>query len=288
MLLNTLLLIISSLLAFTNAQCPQFWWPMGYFSSSVNFFTEVMRGNNIAYLDTAPAVDVSPLGHYTTVDRLGATGLGMANSISFLQAAVNHARVPPDFYICGAFTITMWIRVAAAVAGAILDFKDALLANGYLLSLDATGRIPSITPLPAGNGVAAAPGNVLGTVAGLWNFMAITFSGTSGTAPNYFGSTTAAQPSAAQASAVTIAPVPTCNIMTRNYIGNGAVTPISATGGFSGALSDLKIYNFAMSLAQVQTRWTAEVATRATTCSSTSINPQYFYILLVAVLAIIF
>ena len=72
MLLNSLFLIISTLLATTNAQCPQFWWPMGYFSVSANFFTEVMKNDSASQMDMSPALaDVSIFG---ITDRVGVAG----------------------------------------------------------------------------------------------------------------------------------------------------------------------------------------------------------------------
>ena len=156
MLLNSFFLIISSLLFFTNAQCPQYWWPMGYFSNSVNFFTEVMKGNNIAFYDQLPSANAIATGSiYGTADRLGNTGLGGARTIAFLQAGIAYMQVNPAVYFCGAFTISMWINHVAA-ASTILDFKDGTLTNGYRISYAAAGTTPILTPLPAGAGASTA------------------------------------------------------------------------------------------------------------------------------------
>jgi hypothetical protein len=257
MLLNAFLVIITLFLANTNAQCPQFWWPMGYFNNSINFFTEVMNGNNIAFYDQSPSVNAIATGSiYGTADRLGNTGLGGARTIAFIQAGITYMQVNPAVYFCGAFTISMWIN-HVAVASTILDFKDGTLTNGYRISNAAAGTTPILTPLPAGAGASTAAAAVLTPAA--WNFFVVSFSGVTGAFPQFFGSlgSIVTAPAAAQAGSAPITSIPACNTMTRAIIGNAFATPMAASG-LSGLLSDLKIYNFAMSLAQVQAKFSAE------------------------------
>jgi hypothetical protein len=252
MLIKTLILIISSLLATTNAQCPQFWWPMGYFSNSVNFFTEVMRGNNIAYYDALPSADTL---RYVQADRV-TVAPGGARSISFLKAAFAYMQVNPDVYFCGAFTINFWIRLVAP--GVVMDFKDATLANGYQVSLTA-GPASTLNLLSRAGGAADVTnlGPATSVTANAWNFVAITFSGVAGQTPVFFqNGAIAPVGSTAGLNAITV--IPTCNTMSRTIFGNTASIAITDATGFTGFLSDIKIYNFAMILTQVTARFTAE------------------------------
>ena len=263
MLLNTLLLIISSLLATTNAQCPIAWWPMSYFSNSINFFTEVMRGNNIGFMDADWKVleIVSILTPYGLKDRVGTNS---ARSISFLPGAVQNMQVNPDYYFCGAFTVTLWLNPLAATIGVIFDFKDSTLANGYQLQLNAAGTgvilISSATGTTAVTNTGATTLTIgATTLAGVkWNFVAITFSGVTGTFPSFYNGLNSA-PSSAQSITPVAINTPVCNQMSRSFIGNQAdLSGLSTNTGFSGSLNDLKIYNYQMSLAQVAARFTAE------------------------------
>lgn len=166
-------------------------------------------------------------------------------------------QVNPDYYFCGAFTMTLWINPAAD--GSVLDFKDLTLANGYLFSIANTARQMSLISRSAGVSVTnlgIATALSIGTLTTpAWNFAVISFSGVTGDTPSMYASTTA-QVLATSASITT----PVCNIYSRAFIGNRATYPLAAASGFTGALNDLKICNFQMSLAQVQARWTAEIS----------------------------
>jgi hypothetical protein len=269
MLLNTLLLIISSLLVTTNAQCPIAWWPLGYFSNSVGFFTEVMRGNNAGYLNMNPLTTdtVAPASIYGVMDRVGTNS---GRSITFIPAGTMNLQVNPDFYFCGAFTVTLWINPIAGAAGAVVfDFRDATLANGYQLTLAASGLQLILNSFSTGVATAvantgAAAALTLGAIsvtAPVWNFVAITFSGVSGSQPSFYNARLTA-PTAAQTLATGNAiTTPTCNQISRAFIGNVASSSaVTATTGFGGSLSDLKIYNFQMTLTQVAARYTAELS----------------------------
>jgi hypothetical protein len=255
MFLNTL--IISSLLAFTNAShlCPQFWWPMGYFSNSVNFFTELIKGDNIAYYDDQPSVDAVVGGHFVIADRV-TTAPGGARSISFLQAGFPYMQVNPDVYFSGAFTITFWIRLIAV--GVVFDFKDATLANGYQISIP--DAVPgTLTLISTANGAQAINniGPATSVTANEWNFAAITFSGVAGETPVFYQNGAAA-PTGSTLGLNPITEIPSSNTMARTIFGNTATIAITAGTGFSGALNDLKIYNFQMTLAQVISKFTSE------------------------------
>jgi len=95
--LKTSLIIIASLLSFTYAQCPIAWWPLGYFSKNVTFFTEVMKGNDIGYLTLNPAAAAfaGSSSIYGIPDRIGANS---ARSISFIQSGQMALQV--NFLIC--------------------------------------------------------------------------------------------------------------------------------------------------------------------------------------------
>ena len=197
MLLNSLFLIISTLLATTNAQCPQFWWPMGYFSVSANFFTEVMKNDSASQMDMSPALaDCSIFG---ITDRVGVVG---NRAIGFSSAGLQNMQVNPDFYFCGAFTMTLWINPAAN--GVVLDFKDLTLDNGYQFGIATAGQM-SLISRSAGvsvTNVGSATALSIGTLATpVWNFAVITFSGITGDLPSKYASTTF-QPSGPQFLAV--------------------------------------------------------------------------------------
>jgi len=150
--------------------------------------------------------------------------------------------------------MTLWINPAAD--GAVLDFKDLTLANGYLFSIANTARQMSLISRSAGVSVTnlgIATALSIGTLTTpAWNFAVISFSGVTGDTPSMYASTTAA-PTTAQVLATSASiTTPVCNIYSRAFIGNRATYPLAAASGFTGALNDLKIYNFQMSLAQVQ------------------------------------
>ncbi len=206
--------------------------------------------------------------------------------------------------------MTVWINPVNG-AGAVFDFRDSTLANGHQLTLSASGRQLILNSFSNGialvniGAVDALAVGAFSTTSPVWNFVAIKFSGVSGSQPLFY-SAQVNPPSFAQqlvtANGIT---TPICNQISRAFIGNIAGVQ-TYNSGFSGSLSDLKIYNFEMTLAQVMVRFTAEqsklkkriffknynyyffLAVRATTCSSTSINPQYFYIVLVSLLASFF
>ena len=293
MILNKIILIISSIVIATNAQCPTWWWPMSNAYSGVNFFSEVMRGQNIV---TTLGVAADALNTFSTSDRLASR-----NYKSIALGAKQFIVLPADTYFCnGAFTISFFLFDAAVAAATIADFLDVATTNIVRL------EIVDATSLKLTIGSVGSTSNAITTIPTAWTFLAVSYGGSVGTTPNFFSapvSAPATTPSAISGQTA-ITTGPSCSVMTQGTIG----AKIDGTSPMDvSRFNDFKIYNFALSTQQVQNRFTAEVGklleyilklrifkikiwfcnlgTRVFTCSSSSINPQYFYIVLVAVLA---
>lgn len=239
MLINTFLLLISTLLAFANAQCPSYWWPMSTASRSVNFLSEVMVGDN-AYVVVGTTVTAAT---FATNDRIGANSF---RSILF-PAAVN-IQLAADTYFCtGSFTISAWVNPAAV--NAIIQFLDARDNNALGVTFSMTaGALLSLQV----NAQTAITGATQLTAA--WHFVAVTYSG-AGTTPNFFTAVTNVGTTTAVAGSGAIGTAPSCTVLTRTMVsGTGTLTTAAAF-----AMNDLKIYNFALSNAQINTRFSAEL-----------------------------
>jgi len=256
MLFNYVLLIISLLLANASAHCPTYWWPMSAVSSNISFFSEVMKGDNIMYLTGTTSI-VAATTAYGRPDRTTpATGY---RSISLVDAT-NAMQATPDFYFCnGAFTISLWGRPASfAAVGTILDFKDASAVNGVRLDVSATGFLRLYVNALA---VSSSTGTF---TAAVWNYGAVTFSGAN-TSPVFYNQVTSVSTITGIVGSATISAVPPCTSIVRAMIGqlslDGTQDLRTAAGAAPGwSLNDLKIFNFALSAAQIQARFTAELS----------------------------
>ncbi len=159
--------------------------------------------------------------------------------------------------------MTLWIN-PVSVAGAVFDFRDSTLANGHQLTLSASGRQLILNSFS--NGIAVVNTGAVGALAvgsfsttfPVWNFVAIIFSGVSGSQPLFYSAQVNPPSGAQQLATANGITTPICNQISRAFIGNIAGVQ-TYTSGFSGSLSDLKIYNFGMTQAQVIARFTAEL-----------------------------
>jgi hypothetical protein len=277
MIINKVFLIFASFFVATKAQCPTWWWPMSAATSGVNFFSEVMRGNNIIAI---PGGAAATLATFSNNDRMPAG----RRFKSLTMTAVQFMVLPADTYFCnGAFTFTLFINQAAAGAGTIADFID--VAGTNIVTYSIVAGAASFTLIIGTTTVTSGATTALTN--GAWFFVAVSYAG-SGSIPNFFSTTVATVAIPAAVAGGAAAPTaPTCTTMITALIGSTTANPPAAPITASN-LNDFKIYNFALSTAQVQARYSAEVATRVFTCSSSSINPQYFYIVIVAIIASLF
>jgi hypothetical protein len=247
MIINKVFLIFASFFVATKAQCPTWWWPMSAATSSVNFFSEVLRGNNIIAM---PNVAADTLTTFSKPDRMSAGKQYKSLSVTAAQFIV----LPADTYFCnGAFTITLFINQVAAAAGNIADFIDVAGSNIVTYSIAST----STFTLKIGT-TTVTSGTTTTLTNNAWFFVAVSYGG-SGSIPNFFATTVATVTTPSAVAGGAAAPTaPTCTIMTAAQIGstiaNPPTTPITAA-----SFNDFKIYNSALSTAQVQARYSAEV-----------------------------
>lgn len=260
MIFEKFLLIIATFFVASNAQCPTYWWPLSPATPSINFFSEVMRGDNIFYFTGIPLA--TSIVTFTTADRT-TTASGYR---SFTFALAGSLQVAPDTYFCnGVFTISIWIKgTAAAATGVLLEFRDSaatatLTGNGVTVGFAADPYKPQLI-------VNAQPVSISTAAAGLtnnaWNFLAITYAGAN-LNPIFYSQTIATASITGNPGTVTIPVAPTCTTMIKNFIGtdiaNTVATSLFAIQGIT-SLNDLKIYNSALSATQIQSRYTAEIS----------------------------
>jgi hypothetical protein len=248
MILNkvTILIILSFFVA-TNAQCPTWWWPMSNVNASINFFSEVMKGNNIVAM---PGVSAGAINTFSVSDRLGI----LRNYKSISLTAVQYIVLPADSYFCnGAFTITLFIRQVVAAAGVIADFIDVAGTNivKYEIASSTTSKLTI--------GATTVTSVTHTTITdGAWFFLAVSFGG-SNFSPNFYVASAVSvfiPPAVPGLTAASTAP--TCTTMISAIIGASTANPPASPLGAS-SLNDFKIYNFALTTAQVQARYAAEV-----------------------------
>ena len=248
MILNKVILIISSFFVATNAQCPTWWWPMSNANSSINFFSEVMRGNNIIAM---PGVSAATINTFSVPDRMAAG----RNYKSITLTAIQYIVLPADSYFCnGAFTITLFVKQATAAAGVIADFIDVAGTNivKYEIASSTTSKL-TIGATTVISGAHTAITN------GAWMFFAVSYGGSVDTTPFFYATTVASGTLPAAIAGSTVAPTaPSCSIMTTAHIGASTANPPASPLGFS-SFNDFKIYNFGLTAAQVQARYAAEV-----------------------------
>jgi len=248
MILNKItILIILSFFVATNAQCPTWWWPMSNVNSSINFFSEVMRGNNIVAM---PGVSQGAINTFSVFDRMAFGKNYKSITLSPTQFIV----LPADTYFCnGAFTITLFLKQAAVAAGVIADFIDLAGTNIVKYEIESatsskltigTTTVTSGTHTPITNGA--------------WFFLAVSYEG-SNSSPNFYVASVASFFTPQAVPGLTAAPTaPTCTTMISAIIGASTANPPASPLGAS-SLNDFKIYNFGFSTARFQARYTAEV-----------------------------
>jgi hypothetical protein len=247
MILNKIILIIASLFVAINAQCPTWWWPMSAVSPSIGFFSEVMRGNTI---QGAPGATTAISTLFSVFDRLAA---GRQHK-SITLGATQLLQLPADTYFCnGAFTISLFLNHGTPAAAALADFVDLAGTNivRYAIGADALANTLTV-------GVTTSSATVTAHTAA-WTFFAVSYGG-SATTPNFFKSSVASNTVPTAIPGTLIATAPTCTTMIAAIIG---ATTAAAPGTFLGAVSsinDFKIYNFGLTTAQVQARYTAEIS----------------------------
>jgi hypothetical protein len=247
MILNKVILIISSFFVATNAQCPTWWWPMSNANSSINFFSEVMRGNNILAM---PGVSAATINTFSVPDRMAAG----RNYKSITLTAIQYIVLPADSYFCnGAFTITLFVKQTVVAAGVIADFID--VAGTNIVKYEIASRATSKLTIGATTVISSTHTTITD---GAWFFLAVSYGG-SGSTPIFYATTVAPVASpVAVASGAAASTAPSCSIMTTAHIGASTANPPDSPLA-SSSLNDFKIYNFGLTLAQVQARYAAEV-----------------------------
>jgi hypothetical protein len=242
MLLKTIFLTISSLIAIASAQCPSYWWPMSPATASVNFFSEVMRGDNIQQY-VGPTLAASSL---VLLDRT-------TKYLTITLAATQTMTAAADAYFCnGAFSIALFLRYTAdaAAAATIVDFKDVNSAGVQFNLASTTSLSLVITGTTATSAAISTPS------AGTWNFVVVTYSGAGSVPAFYFTNNLATLSTLTTNPANTaIAIAPTCTSMVKSFIGS----TVTGTQVVLGSMNDLKIYNFGLSATQVAARYAAEL-----------------------------
>jgi hypothetical protein len=251
MILNkvTILIILSFFVA-TNAQCPTWWWPMSNVNASINFFSEVMKGNNIVAM---PGVSAGAINTFSVSDRLGI----LRNYKSISLTAVQYIVLPADSYFCnGAFTIPfLYADTVVADATTFADFLDVASTNSVTFAIG----IAATETFTLKIGATTSTSGILTPYSGSatsFAFVVVSYGG-AGSTPIFFQSTVASftVPIGVPGSSIPIAP--TCSIMTA-HIGSTTANPPASPLGIS-SFNDFKIYNFALTTAQVQARYAAEV-----------------------------
>jgi hypothetical protein len=244
MILNKVILIISSFFVATNAQCPTWWWPMSNVNSSINFFSEVMRGNKILAM---PGVSPGAINTFSVSDRLA----NPRNYKSITLTDTQFIVLPADTYFCnGAFTITLFVKQATAAAGIIADFIDVAGTNivKYEIASSTTSKL-TIGATTVTSGTHTTITN------GAWMFLAVSYGG-SNFSPNFYVTSFSISPSLVPG--ISNAPIaPTCTTMISAII--GASTATNPSGFLIASINDFKIYNFGLTTTQVQARYAAEV-----------------------------
>jgi len=230
--------------------CPTYWWPMSAVSKSVGFFTEVMKGNNIASIAGTFSSDT-----FKNPDRLA------ANPYRSITLSSNVLYLPADTYFCNAaFTISFFVRLPGVDNFVFADFKDS---SGSGVQFKINGANVEITTFALFIGTITdankkISANIATPAPNKWYFIAVSYGG-SGSSPSFYLADATA--------AVTLTAIATnpanglfttalsCNNMVQAVIGKDAA---DAGVPLNGRLNDFKIYNFALSIDQIQARYNAE------------------------------
>lgn len=228
---------------------------MSSVSSSVSFFTEVMKGRNILYI-TGPIASFNT-GTFGVNDRLTANNYKSITLTGASDTTSNGLIVTPDSYFCGgAFTISVWVKfeTAPTPTAAFAFFKDNNAANVAFAFFTATnlGLLINAQSIQTNNAITAP-------TTGTWNFYAVSYEG-AGKTPNFYtnsGSTAITAPTLFAGSGP-IPTAPTCVVMSTGVIGANSI--ISANQVVLGSMNDFKIYNFGLTEAQIQSRFKAEAS----------------------------
>jgi hypothetical protein len=246
MILNkvTILIILYFFVA-TNAQCPTWWWPMSNANSSINFFSEVMKGNNIV---ATPGVSQGAINTFSVFDRMTTAKNYKSITLSPTQFIV----LPADTYFCnGAFTITLFLKQAAVAAGVIADFID--LAGTNIVKYEIASATSSKLTIGTTAIISSAHTALTNDI---WYFLAVSYGG-SNFSPSFYVTTVVSGSPPQLILGSSVAPTaPTCTTMISAII--GASTSTTPSGFLIASINDFKIYNFALTTAQVQARYTAE------------------------------
>ena len=216
---------------------------MSNVNSSINFFSEVMRGNNIIAM---PGVSAATIITFSVPDRM-ATG---RNYKSITLTDTQFIVLPADTYFCnGAFTITLFLKQTTAAAGVIADFIDVAGTNivKYEIASSTTSKLTI--------GATTVISSTHTTITAAWMFLAVSYGGF---VPNFFVTTVVSGSVPLAIPGVSAAPTaPTCTTMISAII--GASTATNPSGFLIASINDFKIYNFALTTAQIQARYAAEV-----------------------------
>jgi len=287
-------LIVSLLMASTiYAQCPRNWWPL---NPTYLLTTDVMGGKNIVGTQRIAAgfdrisTTNSHAAFITNANivigtALATPDLGFYSYLSFMT-------IPADTYFPSTtFSITLWLNIIQAPSAdfaRIFDFAQNYpnLAPGSRTAValkinNGAAPIPSLVLSNAGAEVLVTSSS--GITAATWTFVGISCTVTTSTSCIfYFGSSAVTVLTATATINAASNIIPSTGTYLYNYIGASAM-PRAAEVAYNGLINDLKIYSSTLTATQMLTNFLAE-KTRVYTCSSTSISPQYFYIVLLALL----
>jgi len=283
-----------------NAQtvCPRNWWPLNpnYKLGTI----DVMGSSNI----------ILQSGSANANDRI--TGTENSNAVFLLAPTAvvdprfglngyqNFLVLPADTYFAtSVFTITFWIYLPNAIGAGgvtrVLDFSQTSYVfpfaaataarNGISIGFPASSSQPQIEVRTT---AAVAP-NTIGTTTGAvalntWTFVSFscTVTTTTTTCTSFTGTSAGGLVTATAGAAINV--VPSTGSYVYNYIGASSLV-LATDNSLQARINDVKIYSSALSEAQLRDNFNAEKSTRAYTCSpssSSSINAQYFYIVVLA------
>jgi len=299
--------------------CPNYWWPL---NPNFRFVNDVIGGNNIVHYQrvisapdrlgttaiSAPLTGNANAAYFTgtyiggayvinTFAGLGSQGNGAALILNLQQTS--YAQLPPAAYFSGtAFTITFWINqigtistglAATSTALRILDFSiqsmQSATRTSFGVALTNSRAVIFYGSTAGAIDVFSSPqSGTLVPARGAWAYVALSCAvGSANTVCSIYVSTSTTIGTATSSTLTGV--LPNTGIYYYNFIGASTFTlAANLESDMNTHLSDLKIFNSALTSNQLQTQLTAEAAARTYTCSSTSISPQYFYIVLLALL----
>jgi len=259
-------LFISILYLIFFIACPDQWWPLTFYSTSVSLITEVIKGDNINAI-----AQVSTAGDRFLATNNAAIYIKGANGPATTAAAyTSYLTLPAGSYFCStAFTITFWINVQTPLGletniARVLDFSDTTAkANGIAVYLEqgTTNTNTAVvleTVVGSATAKTASVTNDAGFAVSTWKHVAITVSSSSASTPvitvviYYDG--------VKQTTTGTITLPTSCPNFANNFIGKGAKPSSTADVdvNLDAYLNDVKIFNSALSESQVSTQFTAE------------------------------